>query len=51
MKLHQNVYLIFQHGEEIGGGGEECARLIEEKGISQVFAVHNRSGYPREVSC
>ena len=27
------VYFIFQHGEEIGGGGEECAGLIREKGI------------------
>lgn len=43
----QDVYLIFQHGEEVGGGGEECAQLIKEKGISQVYAVHNRSGYPK----
>ncbi len=42
----QDVYLIFQHGEEVGGGGEECARLIKEKRISRVFAIHNRSGYP-----
>ena len=40
------VYFIFQHGEEIGGGGEECARLIREKGIRGVFAFHNMSGYP-----
>lgn len=43
----QDVYLIFQHGEEIGAGGQECAQLIKEKGISQVYAVHNRSGYPK----
>lgn len=43
----RNVYLIFQHGEEVGGGGEECAKLLAEKGISRVFAVHNRSGYPQ----
>lgn len=43
----RDVYLIFQHGEEVGGGGEECAQLIKEKGISQVYAVHNRSGYPK----
>ncbi|MDO4329104.1 MAG: M20 family metallopeptidase [Lachnospiraceae bacterium] len=42
----KDIYLIFQHGEEIGGGGEECARLIKEKGISQVYAFHNTSGYP-----
>lgn len=40
------VYFIFQHGEEIGGGGEECAGLIWEKGIRRVFAFHNMSGYP-----
>ena len=40
------VYFIFQHGEEIGGGGEECAGLIREKGIRWVFAFHNMSGYP-----
>lgn len=42
----KNVYFIFQHGEEIGGGGPECAELISEKGISRVFAFHNISGYP-----
>ena len=40
------VYFIFQHWEEIGGGGEECAGLIREKGIRRVFAFHNMSGYP-----
>ena len=40
------MYFIFQHGEEIGGGGEECAGLIREKGIRWVFAFHNMSGYP-----
>lgn len=42
----KDIYFIFQHGEEIGGGGEECARLIREKGISSVYAFHNTSGYP-----
>lgn len=42
----KNVYFIFQHGEEIGAGGEECAGLIREKGISRVFAFHNMSGFP-----
>ena len=40
------AYFIFQHGEEIGGGGEECAGLIREKGIRRVFAFHNMSSYP-----
>ena len=44
--LHRDVYLIFQYGEEIGAGGKECAKLIGEKGISEVYAFHNLSGYP-----
>lgn len=42
----KNIYFIFQHGEEIGGGGAECAELIPEKKISRIFAFHNMSGYP-----
>lgn len=42
-----DVYLIFQHAEEIGAGGEECARLIPKMGISRVFAFHNMSGIPQ----
>lgn len=42
----KNIYFIFQHGEEIGAGGEECSGLIREKGISRVFAFHNMSGFP-----
>lgn len=42
----KDVYLIFQHGEETGSGGEECAGLIAEKHISEIYAFHNTSGYP-----
>ena len=42
----RDVYFIFQHGEEIGGGGELCSSIIWEKGISQVYAFHNWSGFP-----
>lgn len=42
----RDVYFIFQHGEEIGGGGELCSSIIREKGISQVYAFHNWSGFP-----
>lgn len=45
---NRDVYLIFQHAEEIGGGGEECAQLIAEKGISEVYAFHNWSGFPEK---
>ncbi len=44
----RDVYLIFQHAEEIGAGGEECAQLIAEKGISEVYAFHNWSGFPEQ---
>ncbi len=40
------IYLIFQPAEEIGAGGKLCAELIREKGIGEVYAFHNLSGYP-----
>ena len=42
----RDVYLIFQHAEEIGAGGEECAALLAEEGIGEVYAFHNMPGYP-----
>ncbi len=48
-KINRDIYFIFQHGEEIGQGGEECARLIKEKHISEIYAFHNRSGYPQNA--
>lgn len=44
----KNIYFIFQHAEEIGAGGRECAALIREKGISEVYAFHNWSGFPEQ---
>ena len=41
----RDVYLIFQHAEETGDGGEPCAALIEEKQIGEVYALHNFPGY------
>ena len=41
-----DVYLVFQHGEEIGGGGEECAELMVEEGIDEIYAFHNESEIP-----
>lgn len=46
-KTDRDIYLIFQPGEEIGAGGQRCAELIREKGISQVYAFHNLGGYPQ----
>lgn len=46
--LERTVYLIFQPAEEIGMGGEKCAKLIREKGIAEVYAFHNMPGYPEK---
>lgn len=40
------IYLIFQHAEETGDGAKECAVLIDEEGIDEVYGYHNRSGHP-----
>lgn len=45
-KYRRKIYFIFQHGEEVGMGGEPCAELISEKGIKEVYAIHNFPGYP-----
>lgn len=44
-----DVYMIFQHGEEIGAGGADCASLLREENIDAVFAMHNLSGYPENA--
>ena len=41
----KDVYLVFQHGEETGEGGEPCSVLIEEKQIEEIYALHNFPGY------
>ncbi len=42
----RDIYLIFQHAEEIGAGGEECAALLKETDAEYVYAFHNWSGFP-----
>ena len=42
----RSVYLIFQPGEETGQGAKICRSLIREKGIAEIYAIHNLSGYP-----
>lgn len=42
----RDIYLIFQPGEEIGAGAKRCAALIREKGITEIYAMHNLGGYP-----
>ena len=41
----RDVYLIFQPGEEIGAGAKRCAELMREKGIAEIYAMHNLGGY------
>ncbi len=38
------VYFIFQPAEETGCGGERCAELLKEEGISEVYGFHNLPG-------
>lgn len=45
----RDIYLIFQHAEEIGAGGAECAQLVKMKGIKEVYAYHNWSGFPEHT--
>ena len=40
------IYFIFQHAEEIGAGGKDCAVLISEEGIDEVYGYHNEPGSP-----
>lgn len=40
----RDVYLIFQHAEEIGRGAQECVPLIKEKKIAEIYGFHNWSG-------
>ena len=46
LEVSRAVYLIFQPAEEIGRGAVRCAELIGEAGIGEIYAFHNRSGYP-----
>ena len=40
------VYFLFQHAEETGDGAKECAVLLEEEGIEEIFGYHNQMGFP-----
>ncbi|OQA73414.1 MAG: putative hydrolase YxeP [Firmicutes bacterium ADurb.Bin248] len=41
-----NVFFIFQHAEETGDGAKECAVLVAEEGIDEVYGYHNEPGRP-----
>lgn len=40
----RDVFLLFQHAEETGQGAVECAALLEEENISEIYAFHNLPG-------
>lgn len=42
----RDVFLLFQHAEEIGAGGEACADFLRESPVTRVYAMHNMSGFP-----
>ncbi len=41
-----DVYLLFQHAEEVGEGGEACLPLVRNNPISAIYAWHNHPGTP-----
>jgi amidohydrolase len=45
-RVGHSVVLVFQHAEEIGVGAKECASVIRECGVDEIFGMHNIPGYP-----
>ena len=43
----RDVYLIFQHAEETGQGALECAGLLDEIDIEEIFAFHTAPHIPQ----
>ncbi len=44
-----NVYFLFQHGEETGDGAKEASVFITENNIDEIYAYHNMSGLPFKI--
>jgi amidohydrolase len=42
----KDIYFVFQHAEETVEGARDCAPLMDEEGIAEVFAFHNVPGLP-----
>ena len=42
----KNVCFLFQHAEETGDGARECAALLREEKVDEIFGFHNRPGLP-----
>ncbi len=43
------VCLVFQPGEETGEGGKICADFLGKMGVKEIYAFHNRPGYPQNT--
>ncbi len=41
---NKNIFFLFQHAEETGDGAIECASIIKEHDIEEIYAFHNMSG-------
>ena len=41
-----DVYFLFQFGEETGVGAAECCALIDEEHIDEIYGYHNIPGFP-----
>ena len=41
------VCLLFQPAEETGRGASICRTLLQERGISEIYAFHNLGGFPQ----
>ncbi|MEH7385363.1 amidohydrolase [Bacillus sp. JJ1521] len=40
----KNIIFLFQHAEETGQGAIECAEVINEEQIDEIYGCHNMSG-------
>nr|WP_304216302.1 amidohydrolase [Fredinandcohnia onubensis] len=40
----QNIIFLFQHAEETGQGGIECAEIMIEEKVDEIYGYHNMSG-------
>lgn len=49
MAPENDVYLIFQPGEETGEGALICRELINEKNIKKIYGFHNIPGFEKNA--
>lgn len=49
VSVDRRIVLVFQGAEEIGQGGEACAAELAKYNVNEIYAFHNRSGYPENA--